>query len=464
MDITFCENRPYFPVSHLQGESVSEESNSSFEFIEPTPSTVSDVDPHPIILPTNQVPRKTYYRRNLTKEVGSPTSQSPAPVQDFEPPRDQGTRSCTKHPICNYVSYDNLSPQFRAFTASLDSFIIPKNIYTALECPEWKNVVMKEMKTLEKNRTWEICALPKGHKTVGCKWVFSLKYKADGTLDRHKARLVAKGFTQTYGVDYSETFSPIAKLNTVRVLLYVVVNKNWSLYQLDVKNAFWNGDLVEEVYMSPRQDLKPNLISRFTTFVKSQGYSQGHCDHTLFTKVSKTRKIVVLIVYVDDIVLIGDDQTEINQLKQKMGDEFEIKDLGNLKYFLGMEVARSKEGISVSQRKYTLDLLTETGMLGCRPADTPIEFNCKLGNSDDQVPVDKEQYQRPVGKLIYLSHTRPDISFAVSVVSQFMQTPYEKHMEAVNRILRYLKNTPGKGLMFRKTNRKTLRHILTQIG
>ncbi|KAL0560617.1 hypothetical protein IC582_001026 [Cucumis melo] len=121
-----------------------------------------------------------------------------------------------------------------------------------------------------------------------------------------------------------------------------------------------------------------------------------------------------------------------------------------------MEVARSKEDISVSQRKYTLDLLTETGMLGCRPADTPIEFNCKLENSDDQVPVDKEQYQRLIGKLIYLSHTCPDISFAVSVVSQFMQAPYEKHMEAVNRILRYLKNTPGKGLMSRKTNRKTI--------
>ncbi|KAL0542592.1 hypothetical protein IC582_017662 [Cucumis melo] len=548
MDVTFCENRPYFPVSHLQGENVSEESNNTFEFIEPTLITVSDIDPHPIILPTNQVPWKTYYRRNLRKEVGSPTSQPPAPVQNFEPPRDQGmenptkpctnntmsendksdvavlenmeeknrddetevrietsndeaeqghtrkldeydpsldipialrkgTRSCTKHPICNYVSYDNLSPQFRAFTANLDSTIIPKNIYTALECPEWKNAVMEEMKALEKNRTWEICALPKGHKTVGCKWVFSLKYKADGTLDRHKARLVAKGFTQTYGIDYSETFSPVAKLNTVRVLLSVAVNKDWPLYQLDVKNAFLNGDLVEEVYMSPPPGFEAQFgqevcklqkslyglkqsprawFDRFTTFVKSQGYSQGHSDHTLFTKASKTGKIAILIVYVDDIVLTGDDQTEISQLKQRMGDEFEIKDLGNLKYFLGMEVARSKEGISVSQRKYTLDLLTETGMLGCRPADTPIEFNCKLGNSDDQVPVDKEQYQRLVGKLIYLSHTRPDISFAVSVVSQFMQAPYEKHMEAVNRILRYLKNTPGKGLMFRKTNRKTI--------
>ncbi|KAA0048599.1 reverse transcriptase [Cucumis melo var. makuwa] len=375
MDVTFCENQPYFPVSHLQGESVSEESNSTFEFIEPTPSTVSDVDPHPIILPTNQVPWKAYYKRNLRKEVGSPTSQPPAPIQDFEPPRDQGMKNPTEPCTNNTMSENDRSDvavlenmeeknrgdetevrietsnheakQFRAFTASLDSTIIPKNTYTALECPKWKNAVMEEMKAVEKNRTLEICALPKGHKTVGCKRVFSLKYKADGTLDRHKARLVAKGFTQTY-------------------------------------------DLVEEVYMSPRQDLKPdlkpNLISR---------YSQGHSDHTLFTKVSKTGKIAILIVYVDDIVLTGDDQTEISQLKQRIGDEFEIKDLGNLKYFLGMEVARSKEGISMSQRKYTLDLLTETGMLGCRPTDTPIEFNCKLGNSDDQVLVDKRTISVP---------------------------------------------------------------------
>ncbi|KAA0039525.1 Cysteine-rich RLK (receptor-like protein kinase) 8 [Cucumis melo var. makuwa] len=233
-------------------------------------------------------------------------------------------------------------------------------------------------KALKKNNTWEIYTLPNGHNLQGCKWVFTLKYKADGTLDRHKARLVAKGFTQTYGVDYSETFSPVAKLNIVRVLLSVA-----------------------------------------TTFVKSQ-QTQRHSDHTLFTKVSKTGKIAILIVYVDDIVLSRDDQTEISQLKQRMGNEFKIKDLRNLKYFLGMEVTRSKEGIFMSQRKYIIDLLTETGMLGCYPADTSIEFNYKLRNFDDQVPVDEKQYQCLVDKLIYLSHTRPDISFAVSVVSQFM--------------------------------------------
>ncbi|KAA0047348.1 reverse transcriptase [Cucumis melo var. makuwa] len=323
MDVTFCENRPYFSVSHLQGR-------------------VSDV-----AVLENMEEKNCGDETNVRIETSNNEAEQghTRKLDEYDPSLDilitlrKGTKSFIKHPICNY--YDNLSPQFRAFTASLDSTIILKNIYTALKCPEWKNAVMEEMKALEKNRTWEIYILPKGHKIVGCKWVFSLKYKADGTLNRHK--------------------------------------------------------------------------TRFTTFVKSQGYSQGHSDHTLFTKVSKTWKIAILIVYLDDIILTGNNQTEISQLKQRMDDEFEINNLRNLKYFLGMEVARSKEGISMSQRKYTLNLLIEIGMLGCRPADTPIKFNCKLENSDDQVSVDKEQYQ--------------------------CLAPYEKHMEAVKRILRYSKNT-----------------------
>ncbi|XP_038900901.1 uncharacterized mitochondrial protein AtMg00810-like [Benincasa hispida] len=135
-----------------------------------------------------------------------------------------------------------------------------------------------------------------------------------------------------------------------------------------------------------------------------------------------------------------------------MAKEFEIKDLGRLRYFLGMEVAQSKEGISVSQWKYTLDLLKETSMTGCKP----IEFNAKLGDSINRIPVNKERDQNLVGKLIYLSHTRPNISYAVSVVSQFMQALYEEHMKAVERILRYLKTTPGKNLMFRRIDKRCI--------
>ena len=161
-------------------------------------------------------------------------------------------------------------------------------------------------------------------------------------------------------------------------------------------------------------------------------------------------KLTIHIVYVDDIIVTGDDIIEIKSLKEVLAREFEIKDVGNLRYFLGMEVARSKEGISVTQRKYILDLLKETGMLGCKPAKTPMESMAKLDIGKESNPVDKGRYQRLVGKLIYLSHTRPDIGFSVSIISQSMNNPKEEHLEAVYHILRYLKSTPGKRLMFKK--------------
>ncbi|WJZ84247.1 hypothetical protein VitviT2T_003860 [Vitis vinifera] len=194
----------------------------------------------------------------------------------------------------------------------------------------------------------------------------------------------------------------------------------------------------------------------FTKVVKGYGFVQCQSDHTLFVKHFPEGKLAIIIVYVDDIILTGDHEEKIDLLKKLLTKEFEIKDLGTLKYFLGMEIARSKKGIAVSQRKYILDLLNETGMLGCKPAETPMDTTVKLEESDGSAPVDKGRYQRLVGKLIYLSHTRPDIGFSVSVVSQFMNNPTEKHMTAVIRILRYLKMTPGKGLFFQRTTKKEI--------
>jgi len=142
-----------------------------------------------------------------------------------------------------------LSPSFAAFTSNLYSVQIPKNIQESLEIPKWKEAVFEEMKALQKNKTWSARTLPAGRRIVGCKWVFTIKYNSDGSIGRYKARLVAKGFTQTYGIDYSETFAPVAKLNTIRILLSFGANLDWPLHQLDVKNAFLNGDLEEEVYM-----------------------------------------------------------------------------------------------------------------------------------------------------------------------------------------------------------------------
>jgi len=191
------------------------------------------------------------------------------------------------------------------------------------------------MEALEKNRTLELIPLPEDKKTIGCRWIFSIKHKADGTIERYKARLVAKGYTQTYGMDYQETFSPVAKLNTVRVLLSLAANLDWPLHQFDVKNAFLHGDLEEEVYM----DIPPGYtlsltagivcrlqkalyglkqsprawFDRFSMAMKKYGFQQSNSDHTLFLK-QRQRKVIALIIYVDDMIITGDDTEEIYKL------------------------------------------------------------------------------------------------------------------------------------------------------
>ena len=231
-----------------------------------------------------------------------------------------------------------------------------------------------------------------------------------------------------------------------------------------MKNAFLHGELSEEVYM----DLPPGCMipkvhcwkvcklkkslyglkqsprawfERFTKSMRSFGYHQSNSDHTLFLK-KQHGKITALIVYVDDMMVTGNDPNERKALQSYLSSEFEMKDLDHLKYFLGIEVSRSDKGIFLSQRKYVLDLLQENGMSACQPANTPVEEGLKLCVETNQVPVDKGRYQRLVGRLMYLSHTRPYLAYALSIVSQFMHNHGEQHMNAVMRILRYLKSAP----------------------
>lgn len=378
-------------------------------------------------------------------------------------------KSKAKYPIGNHVSSHKLSRSYALFVSQLSAVSIPSNLQEALADSRWTQAMEEEMAALKRNTTWELVPLPTGKKSVGCRWIFTVKYKADGTIERYKARLVAKGYTQSYGLDYQETFAPVAKLNTVRVLLSLAANQNWPLLQFDVKNAFLHGELSEEVYMDPPPGIPEYLntpmvcrlkkalyglkqsprawFGRFTKSMKNFGYKQSNSDHTLFLR-QRQGKITALIIYVDDMIVTGDDYEGISSLQNHLASEFEMKQLGDLKYFLGIEVARSKHGIFLSQRKYTMDLLSETGMLGCKPADTPMEQNHKYFLCSSAVSTDKGRYQRLVGRLIYLTHTRPDIAYAVNVVSQFMHDPRKPHMDAVERILRYLKSTPGKGILF----------------
>jgi hypothetical protein len=406
-----------------------------------------------------------------TVPISSPVEVPVEPSDDLPIALHKGKRSTANpYPVYNFLSYHRLSPSYVAFVSALSSVSIPKTVHEALSHPGWKQAMIDEMIALESNQTWELVPLPPGKSVVGCRWVFNVKVGPDGQIDRLKARLVAKGYTQVYGQDYSDTFSPVAKMTSVRLFLAMAAMKRWPLFQLDIKNAFLHGDLEEEIYMEQPPGfvaqrgrslvckLQKSLyglkqsprawFGRFSKVLQQFGMIRCESDHSVFVKCSSSNKYIYLVVYVDDIVITGDDNDGIKALKQHLFQNFQTKDLGPLRYFLGIEVAQSKSGIAISQRKYALDILEETGLMDCKPVDTPMDPNVKLLPDQGEPYSDPSRYRRLVGKLNYLTLTRPDISFPVSVVSQFLNSPCDSHWNAVVRILKYIKRAPGKGLVF----------------
>ena len=373
--------------------------------------------------------------------------------------------------MSNFVSYEHFSNSHRAFLTAIDSTNEPKFFHRAVKDERWKEAMRKEIQALEENGTWTLEELPDGKRAIDSKWVYKIKYKPNGEIERFKARLVAKGFTQTEGVDYHDTFAPIAKLVTVRTLLTVAAKNDWFIHQLDVNNAFLHGDLTEEVYMkiphgfAKEQETRVcrlrksiyglkqasrNWYHKFTDALIDLRFKQSKADHSLFIYRQKSIFVAALI-YVDDVILVGNDMAKMQHTKVELDRRFSIKDLGDLKYFLGIEVARTSEGLVLSQRKYTLDILADCGLEGCRPSSFPMEQNHQLDKSEDEPKVDASRYRRIVGRLLYLQATRPDIAYSVNILSQFVADPRRPHMDAVHRILRYLKTTPGQGVLLPRT-------------
>ncbi|KAG9458196.1 hypothetical protein H6P81_002704 [Aristolochia fimbriata] len=275
---------------------------------------------------------------------------------------------------------------------------------------------------------------------------------------RYKARLVAKWYTQEYGIDYKETFAPVARLTSVRLLIALAAVRQWDLFQMDVKNAFLNGTIAEEVYVKPPPGYShlPGQVckfqralyglkqaprawfSMFCSKIVQFGYTQSSHDSALFTRCS-SHGIVLLLLYVDDMVITGDDLSGIYDLKAYLSSCFEMKDLGPLRYFLGLEVLPLSGGYGISQVKYAFDLVNRASLSDSKTFDTPLELNVKVRPSDGELLADPTLYRQLVGGLLYLSITRPNISYTVHVVSQFMAAPRLVHYAAVIRILHYVK-------------------------
>ncbi|RVW85872.1 Retrovirus-related Pol polyprotein from transposon RE2 [Vitis vinifera] len=341
----------------------------------------------------------------------------------------RGNRSTRNpHPIYNFLSYHRLSSPYSAFVSAISSVSLPKSTPEALSHPGWRQAMVDEMAALHSNGTWDLVVLPSGKSTVGCRWVYTVKVGPDGQVDRLKARLVAKGYTQVYGSDYGDTFSPVAKIASVRLLLSMAAMRSWPLYQLDIKNAFLHGDLAEEVYMEQppgfvaqgesglvcrlRRSLyglkqSPRAwFSRFSSVVQEFGMFRSTADHSVFYHHNSSGQCIYL-----------------------------TKDLGKLKYFLGIEIAQSSSGVVLSQRKYALDILEETGMLDCKPVDTPMDPNVKL------IPGQGGAFRR---------------SWEISATCS--------HWDAVIRILRYIKSTPGQGVLYENRGHTQLLVTQMQIG
>jgi hypothetical protein len=382
------------------------------------------------------------------------------------------TSSGTPYPISSFHSLSQLSDSHSVFTLSLTQHTEPKSYLEACKLENWVKAMNSELEALTKTGTWVIVDLPPNVKPIGSRWVYKVKHKADGSIERYKARLVAKDYTQIEGLDFFDTFSPVAKLTTVRMLLALASIKGWFIYQLDVNNAFLHGDLQENVYMSVPDGVacnKPNQVcklqkslyglkqasrkwyEKLTSLLVKEGNRQFNADHSLFT-LSQQDQFTVLLIYVDDIILSGTSLSEIDIIKAILDDNFKIKDLGVVKYFLGLEVAQSKAGISISQRKYCLDLLNDFGLLGSKPAPTPLDLSVKLHNDDGKIFDDISLYRRLVGKLLYLTNTRPDIAYATQQLSQFRHKPTMTHYKAAYRVIRYLKHNPGRGLIFHRNS------------
>ncbi|KAJ3699854.1 hypothetical protein LUZ61_003559 [Rhynchospora tenuis] len=403
--------------------------------------------------------------------------KTPARLQDYicytarvEPHKDAPRIDCcssTAYPIEKYVTCSKFSRAHKVFLAAVTKEREPNHFGEAVKDKNWCEAMKAEIDALERNATWTLEDLPSNKVAIGCKWVYRIKYHADGRVERYKARLVALGNRQVQGVDYTETFAPVAKMVSVRTFLAVAAARNWELHQMDVHNAFLHGDLNEEVYMrlppgfahsQPGKVCRlrksiyglrqaPRMwFSKLTAALETYGFIQSKADYSLFT-CRKGDAFIAILIYVDDLVVAGNDSGAIQNFKRYMSEVFHMKDLGVLKYFLGIEIARSPTGLFLSQRKYALDMLAESGLLGAKPAATPVEQNHRLAELSGMKMKEPERYRRLVGRLIYLTITRPELSYSVHTLAQFMHEPLEAHYDAALRVMRYLKGNPGQGVL-----------------
>ncbi|WVZ53867.1 hypothetical protein U9M48_004755 [Paspalum notatum var. saurae] len=341
-----------------------------------------------------------------------------------------------------------------AYVASFE----PRDVSHALSDPNWVNAMHEELENFERNHVWDLVEPPPNCRPIGTKWVFKNKQGEDGMVVRNKARLVAQGFCQKEGIDYEETFAPVAHLEAISILLAFAASKGFKLQQMDVKSAFLNGFIEEEVYVRqppgfesarfPDQVYKLRKAlyglkqaprawyARLKSFLLKSRFVMGSVDKTLFL-LSRGGDTLIVQIYVDDIIFGGSSHALGSSFAEQMSMEFEMSLMGELQFFLGLQMKQGPKGTFVHQAKYTRDILKKFDMGDSKPMTTPMSTNTALDVDEDGEAVDQKEFRGMIGSLLYLTATRLDIQFAVCLCARYQASPRTSHRQAVKRIFRF---------------------------
>ncbi|GJU83221.1 putative ribonuclease H-like domain-containing protein [Tanacetum coccineum] len=380
--------------------------------------------------------------------------------------------SSAQQALVSYISKQNRTNHKDHQNCLLACFLSqeePKNISQALQDESWVEAMQEELLQFKLQKVWILVDLPSGKKAIGTKWVFKNKRDERSIVVKNKARLVAQGFRQEEGIDYDEVFAPVARIEAIRLFLAFASYMGFTVYQMDVKSAFLYGTIEEEVYVHQPPGFvdpaHPNKVYKvikalyglhqaprawyetLSSFLMENGFRRGTIDKTLFIKKNKS-DIMLVQVYVDDIIFGSTKKSMCTEFEDCMHKRFQMSSMGELTFFLGLQVKQQPDGIFISQDKYVADILKKFDFWSIRTATTPIESNKPLVKDEDGEDIDVHVYRSMIGSLMYLTTSRPYIMFAVCACARFQVTPKALHLNAVKRIFRYLKHQPKLGLWY----------------
>ncbi|GJS53581.1 putative ribonuclease H-like domain-containing protein [Tanacetum coccineum] len=363
----------------------------------------------------------------------------------------------------NHKDYQNCL--FSCFLSQMK----PKKVIQALEDPSWIEAMQEELLQFQLQKVWTLVNLPNGKKAIRTKWVLRNKKDERGIVVRNKARLVAQGYTQEEGIDYDEVFAPVARIEAIRLFLLYASFMGFIVYQMDVKSAFLYGTIKEEVYVCQPPGFEdphfPNKVYKvekalyglhqaprawyetLSTYLIENGFRRGTIDKTLFIKKDKGN-ILLVQVYVDDIIFGSTKKSLCDEFECLMHKRFQMSSMGEITFFLRLQVQQKKDGIFIIQDKYVADISKKFDFVIVKTASTPMEPNKALIKDEEADSVDVHLYRSMIGSLMYLTASRPDIMFAVYACARFQVTLKMSHLHAVKRIFRYLKGQPKLGLWF----------------